>query len=175
MAHNLHSTEGQAVSAGWRSLTHTYLSLPPPSSTELAEELANVLDETGSFSSKQQSIELVKATALGGVESIIQLALGLERAFMTEVLSSDMSLLFETPGTIFDDARMANEFGSDGAPADPGRGDGVAGVTELGVGKSVCGSAGESRRTEILLRTKVVLEKDIIGLEKSESRDSGTD
>ena len=174
-AHSLHFIEGQAVSAGWRSLTHTYLSLPPPHPAPLVEELANVLNETGSFSSKQQSLELVEATALVGIESIIQLALRLERAFMTEVSSSDVFLLFETPGTIFDKSRMANEIKSGGAPTDPGQGNEVAGVTELGVGKGVSGGRGKSRRVDILLKTKVVLEKDVMGLQKSESCDRGTD
>jgi hypothetical protein len=167
--------EGQAVSAGWRSLTHTYLSPPPPHSTPLVEELANILDETGSFSSKQQSLELVEDLALGGIESIIRLALRLECAFMKDVSSSDMSLLFETPGTAFDGARMVNEFEPNGAPANPDQGDEVSGVTELGVGRSVRGGPGQTRRVDILLKTKVVLEKDVMGSGKPESRDRDID
>ena len=45
----------------------------------------------------------------------------------------------------------------------PERQNGVAGTTEVGVRESVCGKPGESRRTEILLKTKVVLEKDVVG------------
>ena len=99
---------------------------------------------------------------LEGIETIIQLSLRLELAFKVEVTSKDMSLLFEAPGTTFNDARMIDEFGPDGGST-PGRRDIIAGTTEVGVGKSMCGRAGESRRTEILLKTKVVLEKDIIG------------
>ncbi|KAF9783749.1 hypothetical protein BJ322DRAFT_1125250 [Thelephora terrestris] len=171
----LSDSEGQAVSAGWRSLTHTYLSLPPPHSAPLVEELANILDETGSFSSKEQSLELVEALALGGIESIIRIALRLECAFMKDVSSSDMSLLFETPGTAFDSARMVNEFEPNGSPANPDQGDGVAGVTELGVGRSVCGGPGQTRRVDVLLKTKVVLEKDVMGSGMPESRDSDID
>ena len=77
-----------------------------------------------------------------------------------EVTSSDMSLLFEAPGTVFDDAKMTDDSGS-GDVSVPGRHDKIAGTTEVGVEKSIC-RAGESRRTEILLKTKVVLEKDVI-------------
>ena len=77
---------------------------------------------------------------------------------MVEVTSSDMSVLFEAPDTEFDGARMIDEFES-------GRRDKVAGVTEMGVKKSVCGRPGEGRRVEILLKTKVVLERDVLGLQ----------
>jgi len=76
---------------------------------------------------------------------------------MVEVTSSDMSLLFEAPGTEFDGARMIDEFES-------GRRDKVVGVTEVGVKKSVCRGPGEGRRVEILLKTKVVLEEDVMGI-----------
>ena len=97
--------------------------------------------------------------ALKGIETIDRLALRLEFAFMVEVTSSDMSLLVGTPHTVFDKARMANEFGSDEAST-PGRRDKIAGTTEVGVGKNVYG--GEGRGMEVLLRAKVVLEKDVV-------------
>jgi len=150
-------TEGQAISARWRSLTHSYLLQPPPHSASVVGQLANVLYETGSFSSTQQSFDFVQTVALKGIESIVRLSQSLESAFMVEVTSSDMSLLFEAPGTEFDGARMIDEFES-------GRQDKVVGVTEVGVRKSVCGGPGEGRRVEILLRTKVVLEKDVMGI-----------
>ena len=71
-----------------------------------------------------------------------------------------MSLLVKNSGTSFDGTRMTDEFGSNGIPATPGGRDKIAGATELGVGKSVCGGIGETRRVDILLKTKVVLEKD---------------
>ena len=115
---------------------------------------------TGSFSSTQQSIEFVKSVALEEIESIIQLCVRSELAFRVEVTSSDMYLLSELPGTVFDDARMTDEYGSDGVPIPEGQGR-IAGTTEVGVGKRVCGGPGESQHTGILLKTKVVLEKDI--------------
>ena len=142
-------------------MTHSYLSQPLQDSALLVVQLANVLYETGSFSSAQESLELVKAVALEGIETIIRLALRLESVFMVDVTSSDMFLLSETPGTRFEDVRMDDEFGSNGASA-PGKWDMIVGTTEVGVGKSVCGRVGESRRTEILLKTKVVLEKDVV-------------
>jgi len=159
--YNPHITEGQAISARWRSLTHSYLSRPPLHSALLMEELASVLGNTGSFPSTQQSLGFVQAVALEGIESIVRLSLRSERAFKVEVTPSDMSLLFETPGTGFDDARMTKECGSDSA-CTPGRRDRIAGTTEVGVGKIVGGEPGESRREEILLKTKVVLEKDVV-------------
>ena len=90
---------------------------------------------------------------------------------MVEVISSNMHLLVEAPDTVFDDARMTNEFESDGVST-PGGQDRVAGMTEVGVGKSVCGGPGEGRRVEVLLKTKVVLEKDVVGSRKIESDSS---
>ncbi|KAF9652068.1 hypothetical protein BDM02DRAFT_3126675 [Thelephora ganbajun] len=104
------------------------------------------------------------AVALERIESMVQVIIRLESTFMVGVTSSDMTLLFETPGTAFDDARMVNDFGSDSASAPTtGRRDSVAGTTEVGVGKSTCGRPGETRRGETLLKTKVVLEKDVVG------------
>jgi hypothetical protein len=128
------------------------------------ERLAKVLNDTGSFSSIQQSLELVRAVALKGIETIIQLAQSLESAFMVDVTSSDISLLFEAPDTVFDEARMIDEFRS-GGPHVPGRQDRIVGTTEVGVGKSVSGG-GKNRRTQILLKTKVVLRKDVVGDEE---------
>ena len=155
--------EGQAISARWRSLTHSHLSRQPPHPALLAEKLANALYETGSFSSTKQTLEFVKATALEGIESIIRVTRRLERVFMVEVTSSNMSLLSETPGTVFDGARMINDLGSGSAPMiSAGGQDRIAGTTEVGVEKSMCGGPGEGRRAETLLKTKVVLEKDVV-------------
>jgi hypothetical protein len=132
------------------------------------KELANTLASTGSFSSAQQSLQLVRAVAFEGIETIIRLCLRLELAFMVEVLSSNMYLLAEAPDAVFDDARMTNEFGSDGAST-PEQWDRVAGTTEVGVGKSVCGRMGEGLGAETLLKTRVVLEKDVVGSSKIES------
>ena len=106
---SLHITEGQAISARWRSLTHTHLSKPPPDSALLVEQLARVLDETGSFSSTQKSLEFVREVALERIEPMIRIAQRLEVAFMVEVTSSDMTLLFEAQDVVFDEARMTNE------------------------------------------------------------------
>ena len=130
------------------------------------EPLARVLSDTGSFYSAQQSLEFVQVVVLKGIETIIQLAQSLESAFMVDVTSSDMSLLFEAPDTAFDDARMINEFGS-GGPFVPGRQDRILGTTEVGVGKSISGP-GKGRHTQILLKTKVVLRNDVVGDEAPE-------
>ena len=107
-------------------------------------------------------MDFVNKVGLKGIETIDRLALRLEFAFMVEVTSSDMSLLFEAPRVLFDEARMTDEFSPDSAST-AGRQDKVAGTTEVGVGKSVSGGPGKGRRVDVLLKVKVVLEKDIAG------------
>ena len=124
-------------------------------------QLARVLDETGSFPSTQKSLEFVREVALERIESMIRIAQRLEAAFMVDVTSSDMTLLFEAQNVVFDEVRMANEFGSDSVFR-PERGDRIAGTTEVGLVKSVRGGPDGSRRAEVLLKTKVVLEKDVV-------------
>ena len=92
---------------------------------------------------------------------MIQISQRLETTFMVDVTSSDMSLLFEAMETVFDAATMTNEFGSNG-PSVSGRQDRVAGTTEVGVAKSVYEGPGKTRRG-LLLKPKVVLEKDVVG------------
>ena len=164
-AFNSHAIEGQAISARWRSLTRRCLSRPLPSPTLLAEQLANVLDGTGSFLSTQQSVELVEEAVLEEIELIIRLSLLLEFTFKVEITSSNMSLLFETPGTVFNGARMTNDSGFTSGPTPEGL-DRIVGTVEVGLGKTVCGRPDESQRAQILLKTKVVLEKDFVADER---------
>jgi hypothetical protein len=124
------------------------------------KELANILASTGSFSSPQKAVRFAQAVALEGIETIIRLCLRLELAFMAEVISSNMYLIVEAPDTVFGDARMTNEFGSDGAFTPRGQGR-VGGTTEVGVGKGVHRKPGNGQREEILLKAKVVLENDL--------------
>jgi len=65
------------------------------------EELVGVLGGAGSFSPTRRGLELVKLAALEGVESILWLSLRSEFAFMG-VTSSDATLRFEAPETVFD-------------------------------------------------------------------------
>ena len=126
------------------------------------EELARVFDETGSFSSTESSLGFVRTAALERIGLMIQISQRLEAAFMIDVMSSDVTLLFEAPNAVFDEARMANEFGSDSASV-PGGQDRIAGTTEVGVEKIIRGGPGGNLRVETLLKTKVVLEKDVVG------------
>ena len=123
--------------------------------------MARVLDETGSFLSTQKSLKFVREVALERIESMIRIARRLEASFMVDVTSRDMTLLFEAQDVVFDEARITNEFGSDSVFR-PGRGDRIAGTTEVGVGKSAHGDGGPDggRCAEILSKTKVVLEED---------------
>jgi len=90
---------------------------------------------------------------------MIETSQRLETAFMVDVASSDLSLLYGYPGAMFDKTKMTNEFGSDSA-CKPGKEGKIAGTTEVGVEKSICGQ-GETRRAETLLKVKVVLKKDL--------------
>ena len=92
---------------------------------------------------------------------MIETAQRLETAFMVEVASSDLSLLYGYPDTAFDEAKMINEFGSDSA-CKPGKEGKIVGTTEVGVEKSICGQ-GKTGRAETLLKAKVVLEVDVVG------------
>jgi hypothetical protein len=134
--------------------------------------MADILGITGLFTSHQKRVEFVQAVALEGIETIIRLCLRLELAFMVEVISSNMYLLVAAPDTVFEDARMTNEFGSDGASTPGGRGK-VVGTTEVGVGKRVYGGPGNDQREEFLLKIKVVLEQDVVGSRKMESCSGG--
>jgi hypothetical protein len=69
------------------------------------EELANLLDNTGSFSSTRQSLEFVRAVALERMETSIRLSLRLELALVVGVTSGDVSLLFKAADTVFNNAR----------------------------------------------------------------------
>jgi hypothetical protein len=84
---------------------------------------------------------------------------------MEDIMSCDMNLLCEHPCAEFDDTIMTREVESDKTPTPKGR-DKVAGTTEVGVEKSVCLGRGRDRHTQVLLKTKVVLEKDLIELQR---------
>ena len=145
-------------------MTHSYLLKPPPHPAYIVQCVADVLLVTGFFSSQQRSIDFVTKVALGGIETVHRLALRLESVFMVEITSSDMFPLSIAPRTVFDKTIMTDEFGSDEAQSTPRKQDIVAGTTEMGVTKSVCGRRGEDRRTEVLLKARVVLEKDVAEL-----------
>ena len=143
-------------------MTHSYLSAPPQSPEWLVDQLASILNETGSFQSSEQLTKFIQTAARGRIEKMVRTAQRLEGAFMVDITSSDMSLIFHDSDVLFEDAKMTNEFGADSA-AKPGRKERIAGTTEVGVQKSVCKKPGEARYVEILLKPKVVLERDVVG------------
>ena len=162
--------EKQAVSARWRSLTHCHLpsNIKPTShTTSIVEQVADVLRITGSFSSVQRSLDSVNTVALSGIEAIDLLAMRLESVFTVDVTSSDMHLLFETPGGAFDRSRMSNELRSNGVPNHKSNDKTVAATTGVGVGKKV-----SQGLTEVLLKAKVVLERDLRGPQEVEGESS---
>lgn len=159
---HLRTPEGQAVSARWRSITHSHLPEPSSHSDPLAQHIADILWITGLFETQQHSFDFVKAKVYNRIEIIDRLAVRLESVFMVDITSSDMYLLSETPCAVFDGTRMVEEFEPDenSTPSEQGK---VVGTTEVGVEKSV-GRRGERQRTQVLLKTRVVLEKDLADL-----------
>jgi hypothetical protein len=124
--------------------------------------IANILWITGMFSSKQHSFDFVKGTVHDRIETIDRLAVRLESVFMVDITSSDMRLIYETTFTEFDDTRMVDEFESGGGSTPKGQ-DKVVVTTEVGVEKSV-GRRGQPPHTQVLSKSKVVLEKDLVDL-----------
>lgn len=157
---NLHIPEGQAITARWKSLTHTNLSALPSQIDSITGEVGEVLWITGSFSSTERSSVFVKKVASSGIETIERLATRLESVFMVDIASSDMYLFFGTPLTEFEETRMIREF-EPKKGSTRGRREKVAGTTEVGVEKTMYGKKGEHPRTEVLLKAKVVLEGDL--------------
>ena len=91
---------------------------------------------------------------------MIQLAMRLGSVLVLEIAFSDMTPLYEVPGTRSDDTRISNEYGSDGGPTPSGQ-EIVAGTTEVRFAKRVSEEAGKGHRVELLLKTKVVLEREV--------------
>ena len=123
---------------------------------------------TGSFRTGERSLDFVKTKASKGVAIIERLALRLESIFTQDILPCDVCLLYEAPCSVFDAGRMTREIESDDAPTPRGQ-DKVAGTTEVGLEKSVSLGRGKGRRTQILLKAKVVLEKDLVDLQRPEA------
>lgn len=144
-------------------MAKSYLSEQSSHSVSITRRVADILWITGSFPSTRHSFDFVKAKASKGIETIDRLVMRLESILIADIVSSDMRLLFESPCTVFNDVRMAKEIEFDETFA-PGREDRVVGTTEVGVEKSVGEGQGEGRGTEILLKAKVVLEKDLMEL-----------
>ena len=144
-------------------MTHSNLSEPDSHSDDLARLVGGILWITGLFESKQHSSEFVKEAVLSRIQTIERLAVRLESVFTADVTSSDMCLLFELPSTLFDDTRMTKEYEPHEGSTPKGQ-EKVVGTTEVGVEKCVHGRRGERPRTGVLLKTKVVLEKDLAGL-----------
>lgn len=159
--------EEQPISAIWRSLTHNHLIDPSPNdSTSFTQHVANALWITGSFPSVEDSIGFVKAKASDGIDTIDRLARRLESAFMVDILSCDMCLLIESPCTTFDEKWMTKEVESYESSR---RRDKVAGTTGVGVWKSVGARQSGGQRTKVLLKTRVILERDVTDLENTTS------
>ena len=159
---NLRVPEERAVSARWRSLTHSHLteSSSHHGPASIAHHVGNVLWITGSFASTDDSLGFVKAKASNGIEIINRLAQRLESMFMADITSTDMYLIFVAARATFNDTWMSKEFESDESLTSHGR-DKVAGTTGVGVAKKLWGARGEAKRMKYLLKTKVVLESDL--------------
>lgn len=144
-------------------MTQSHLSDQSSHSVSITRRVADILWITGSFPSARRAFDFVEAKASNGIETIDRLVLRLESVFIVDIISSDMCLLFETPFTAYNDLRMAKEIDQFDDRI-PGGEDAVAATTEVGVGKCVGERQGEGRRMEVLLKAKVVLEKDLTDL-----------
>lgn len=153
-------SEGQVLSAQLRTLARSYLSAGSSHSASIMRHIADVLWVTGSFPSTQDSFNFVKEKVSDGVETVEKLTLRLVSMFIADVTSSDMCLLFETPGTMYDGARVTKEFEPDQASA-TGERCRVVGTAGVGIEKSVFDEQNESRSTVVLLKARVVLEDDL--------------
>jgi len=145
------------------AVARRYLSAGSSHSASIMRHIADVLWVTGSFPSTQDSFNFVKERVSDGVETVERLTLRLVSMFIADVTASDMCLLFETPGTMYDGARVTKEFEPDQASA-TGERCKVAGTAGVGIEKSVFDEQNESRSTVILLKARVVLEEDLASL-----------
>jgi len=87
------------------------------------------------------------------VKKFIEATLQLDNTIKTKIASSDMSVYIVRPGAIFDEERMANEFGNNSKGGERSI---VAGTTEVGLLQK------SGNVEKVLRRPKVILEQDLV-------------
>jgi len=146
--------ESQTIASRWRTLTKRYIPhQEPPQDEEVTDELARILVIIRTFSDLSEALEFVGSNAGTEVKAIIEATLQLDNTIKTKIASSEMSVYIVRPGTIFDEERMANEFGEDGTKGEHLI---VAGTTEVGLLQR------SGNVEKVLRKPKVILEQDLV-------------
>ena len=121
-------------------------------------DLARVLTATRSFSSFSEAMEFVRDSASSDVKAIVEATLQFDDTIKTKIASCDMSVYIVPPGTVFDDARMVDEFRQGKAKEGEGRRV-VVGTTEIGLLQKL------GNVEKVLRKPKVILEEDLVAPE----------
>lgn len=99
---NLRTLEGQEI-----EVSQPQLSLLT-SLCVTDEAIGGFLDEAGSFSSPQHSLEFVRTVALVRIESMIRTPRRLESAFTTDATYNNVTFQFGAPDIVFDEVTSAD-------------------------------------------------------------------
>ena len=126
----------------------------PPRDAEIIGDLARILMITRSFSDSSEAVEAVRSGAGAEIKAIIEATLQLDDIIKTKVASSDMSVYIVSPGAVFIETNMTNEFEKYGA-REGGEPKIVAGTMEIGLLQRM----GEAEK--VLRKPRVILERDL--------------
>jgi hypothetical protein len=110
---------------------------------------------TRTFSDFSEAMKSVESSAGTEVREIIEATLQFDDTIKTKIASSDMTVYLIPPGAIFDEERMANEFGEDGT-REEGECRLVAGTMEIGLLRK------SGNVEKVLRKPRVILEKDLV-------------
>ena len=121
-------------------------------------DLARILTATRSFSNFSEAMEFVRESSGSDVKAIVEATLQFDDTIKTKIASCDMSVYIVPPGTVFDDARMVDEFRQDKAKEGEERRI-VVGTTEIGLLQKL------GKVEKVLRRPKVILEENLVAPE----------
>jgi hypothetical protein len=121
-------------------------------------DLARILTATRSFSNFSEGMGFVRDSASGDVKAIVETTLRFDDTIKTMIASCDMSIYIVPPGTVFDDARMVDEFRQGRAKEGEERRV-VVGTTEIGLLQK------SGNVEKVLQKPKVILEENLVAPE----------
>ncbi|KDQ59136.1 hypothetical protein JAAARDRAFT_192678 [Jaapia argillacea MUCL 33604] len=179
--HSVQKNEVQAVAGRWRSMAHRHIwmiygrsDIASRFSDILCDNLADVLVIAGCPESWEQVRTILRDEFKGKLQSIVELALRLNKVIKEETTSCDMESIWEVPGTQFDLGKMDDMDGDSPRAAKRRRmslAAQVACTTELGLRRMVRvpatedGPEGKVRWEEtLLLKPKIALQSMMEGL-----------
>lgn len=149
-------SESQTIASRWRTLTKRYIPHhDPPQCEEVMNDLAVILMVTRSFSEFSDAMESIETNAGTEIKAIIEATIQLDTTIKTKIASCDMSVYVISPGAVFSQETMTNEFGEDGTK-EGGVGRVVAGTMEIGLLQRL------GNVEKILRKPKVILEQDLV-------------